>query len=418
MVTEALPREIKTEQELDLFLNRPKPEQLAYLATLQAEEAGLTDPVQIGDTVKRMVMESLRESGLTHIPVSKPNPQAPGAVVEGFDSFQEFLVTVGRFAWKGIGDGRLSKALAEGDSPGGGFLVPEQFRAELLALAIEDAIVRPRATTIPMTSQSIKIPAVHDTTHAVSIFGGVRAYWESEAASHTTSQPTFSQVRLEAIKLAGYTQASMELLEDSAISLEALLMKMFGTALGYFEDDAFISGTGAGQPLGILNADALVTVAKETGQEATSLVKENLDKMFARMLPRSTNRAIWLANSDVIPRLFSLAQNVGTGGAPVMVMNIANAPTFSIYGRPVIFSEKCKTLGTAGDIYFVDFSYYLLGDRQALTMGRSEHVAFVSDQMTWKFVERVDGRPWLKSALTPRNGNSTLSPFVSLATRS
>ena len=48
---------------------------------------------------------------------------------------------------------------------------------------------------------------------------------------------------------------------------------MFGQALGYFEDVAFISGTGAGQPLGILNAPALVTVSKETGQAADTIVK-------------------------------------------------------------------------------------------------------------------------------------------------
>ena len=61
---------------------------------------------------------------------------------------------------------------------------------------------------------------------------------------------------------------------------------------------------------------------------------------------------------------------------------------------------------------------YRFGDRQALTVSRSEHVNFTTDEQVWKFVQRVDGRPWLTSALTPRNGSTTISPFVNLATRS
>ena len=84
----------------------------------------------------------------------------------------------------------------------------------------------------------------------------------------------------------------------------------------------------------------------------------------------------------------------------------------------MIITEKAQSLGTAGDIYFVDFGQYLIGDRQAITMARSEHVNFTTDELAWRFVERVDGRAWLQSALTPRNGTNTVSPFVNLATRS
>jgi HK97 family phage major capsid protein len=311
------------------------------------------------------------------------------------------------------------KDLSEAVGGDGGFLVPEVFQAELLRLAIESAVVRPRARVIPMASSSIKFPAIRDTSHASNIFGGVSGTWVAEAASvsSATNQPNFTQVRLVANKLTGYTVASNELLADSAISLEGLIQELFGTALAYFEDDSFINGTGAGQPLGILNADALITVSKETGQAATTIVKENIDKMFSRMLPSSLNRAVWVAHNDTIPQLLALSQAVGTGGSPLFVNNMQSSPTFALYGRPVVFSEKCQTLGTAGDIYFVDFSYYLIGDRQAMTMAVSPHVNFTTDEMTWRFTQRVDGRPWVQSALTPRNGSNTVSPYVNLATR-
>jgi HK97 family phage major capsid protein len=335
-----------------------------------------------------------------------------------FKSFGEFLSTMApnAIASRGV-DPRL-KVLGESQGDQGGFLVPEQFTTQLLSLALEDAVVRPRAFRLPMSSLNLSLPTIVDTTHATNVFGGVQAYWTPESGSYTSSEPSFGRVTLTAKKLTAYTSAANELLADSAISLEALLMRLFPQALAYFEDDAFINGVGGGQPVGILNADALVTVAKETGQAATTITAENIDKMYSRMLPSSRSRAVWLAHPDTLPQIVSMSRAVGTGGSAVVMTSLQNSAPASLYGRPLILSEKCQTLGTAGDIFFVDFGYYVIGDRQSLSMASSPHVRFQNDETVWRFTERVDGRPWLESALTPRNGSNTLSPFVNLATRS
>ena len=333
-----------------------------------------------------------------------------------FPSLAHFL-RAARDAKYGIPDARL-KVLGEGDGGTGGFLTQEDFRAMLLMMALEEAVVRPRATVIPMASEITPIPAIHETTHATSVYGGVVAYWEGESATLTASEPTFRQIRLQAKKLNGYTSASNELLADSAIPLEALLVRLFSDALRFYEDEAYINGTGAGQPLGLLNAPALIQVAAETGQAAATIVSENLDKMWSRMLPRSMNRAVWLANPDTWPQLAALSRNVGTGGSAVMMNNMAGGPPNTIYGRPLIFTEHGQTLGTLGDIYLVDLSYYLLGDRQQLSIDSSPHVRFTNNETVWRFIQRVDGQPWVQSAITPRYGSNTLSPFVALATRS
>ena len=318
---------------------------------------------------------------------------------------------------RGIYDPRL-KALNEAEGDQGGFLVPEEFRNTLLSIALEQSVIRPRATPIPMASNTVRIPYIRDASHASTVFGGVRGYWDSEAATATESEPTFAQLQLTAKKLVGYTVVSNELLADSAIALEALLQAQFGAALAYFEDDAFINGDGAGEPLGILNADALVTVAKETGQAATTLTYQNVLKMYSRMLPTSLSRAVWIMHPDTFPQLAQMSMSVGTGGSPVFIANaVGGAPT-SLFGRPIIFSEKAQTLGTKGDVYFADLSYYLIGDRQSLTAAASPHVKFTTDQTVYRFIKRLDGRPWLDTAITPRNGSNTLSPFVALAARS
>ncbi len=62
---------------------------------------------------------------------------------------------------------------------------------------------------------------------------------------------------------------------------------------------------------------------------------------------------------------------------------------------------------------FVDLSYYLVGDRQAVSLDFSEHSRFMNDETELRLISRVDGRPWIQSALTPLNGD-TLSPFVGI----
>ena len=84
----------------------------------------------------------------------------------------------------------------------------------------------------------------------------------------------------------------------------------------------------------------------------------------------------------------------------------------------MILTEKCKTLGTKGDIYYADLSYYVIGDRQGVTIASSPHVNFTSGQTVWRFTERLDGAVWMDSAVTPANGSNTISPIVALATRS
>jgi HK97 family phage major capsid protein len=371
------------------------------------------------ETIKDMVDERMKQSAVkeTRPAMIEKNEPAGASMTGGaFKSFGEFAMAVANVD-KGNIDSRL-KVLGETQGDQGGFLVGEEYRAQLLSQAIEDAVIRPRAFQMPMTASTMRVPSIRDATHASNVHGGVQAYWTPESGSYTASEPTFAQVSLTAKKLVAYTTASEELLQDSAVSMEALLVRLFGEALAYFEDVSFISGVGGGQPLGIINADALISVAKETGQAATTFTFQNAVKMWSRMAPRSHGNAVWLMHPDVFPQLAQMSLSVGTGGSGMFVANAAGGPPNSLFGRPIIFTEKCSTLGTAGDVILADLDFYLIGDRQTLTMASSSHVRFQNGEIAWRLTERLDGRPWIDTALTPRNGSNTLSPFVALATRS
>jgi len=303
-----------------------------------------------------------------------------------------------------------------GDDAQGGFLVPEIFKASLLQMALEESIVRPHgATVLPMTTDSLKIPYVDDTTHASTVFGGVLGQWTAEAAAKSATKPKFGQLELVPHKYAGITYASDELRSDSATALEPLITYMFGSAWGYFQDDAYLVGTGVGQPLGIQNCNCMINNLRHTSGD---VMLEDLAEMWSRLLPSSKKRAYWIINPTVLPRLIQLGSGnaaAASGKNLVWIDNAAKSHPVKILGRPVIESEKMQALGTAGDIGLYDFRYYLIGNRQDITIDVSSHVAFTTDEICWRFVFRVAGQCWPQSAMTLRRGGTSVSPFVQLS---
>jgi HK97 family phage major capsid protein len=355
---------------------------------------------------------------------------APGASIDDqFDSPADFLRAMAPQV-KGFRNGvdlqaRLAKVQEVQNTFGsnvpsdGGYLVPEQMRSDLLMVALEAALIRPRATVIPMETQRTLIPMVDSTSNVSSVFGGITCYWVDEGTAPTESSAKFGQVVLDAKKLMAYCTAPNELVADAS-AFGAFLSQALPKAVAFEEDYRYMMGSGAGEPLGFVNCDAAIIAGAVSGQGAGTIVVENLAAMFSRMLPTSLGNAIWLASIDTFPQLATMALSVGTGGSPVWLANndqgIVNAPPAYIYGRPIYFTEKLPALGTTGDIVFVDPSFYLIGDRQTMQASASTDFLFSSDRTAYKIIERVDGRPWLQSALTMKNNSaSTISAFVQLS---
>lgn len=386
----------------------------------EKEEEGV-GPVRL-DLTPRQVVAGSRASnqGGTY------NPRAMGAAIdkEFPGGSAEYFPTIWHQQNRTVGVqqklDRLRNAFSSTVPSEGGFLIPETLRSEMLRISLETGIVRQRSRVIPMETLRVPFPAIDETSHTSSVFGGIVGYWTEEGAALTDSSASFGRIVLDAKKLTAYTTVPNELLSDSVGSFQAFIDQIFPEALAFYEDIAFLKGTGVGEPLGALATgnSAILAVTKETSQPADTIVWENLVKMYARMLPSSLGRAVWIASIDTFPELATMALAVGTGGGPIWINNGAAGPPMTILGRPVVFTEKAPgLLGDQGDINFVDFGFYLIGDRQVMSAMSSPHFKFQNDQTAYRIIERLDGRPWLQSAITPQNAGPTLSPFVQLAAR-
>jgi HK97 family phage major capsid protein len=207
-------------------------------------------------------------------------------------------------------------------------------------------------------------------------------------------------------------------LQDAAIGLEKFLMTLFGQAAAWYEDYAFIQGNGVGKPMGLVNANCAVKFNRSGGAGTPTFSLSDASKMLSRLLPASLKSAIWIVHPYALPGLTQLADASGR------VVWIANEKTGiggaaqgfvpgTLFGLPVYVSEKCAIYGSgAGDIILTDPALYVIGDRMQVEITASEHVNFLTNQMTWRVVERIDGQPWLDKAVTLADGSSTVSSIV------
>ena len=348
-----------------------------------------------------------------------------------FKSLGEQLVAVRNFA---LSSGqvfdkrliRLNKAakatgMSEGVPADGGFLVQTDFTTELMRKTYETGQLSSRADRkqVSANANGATINYVNETARATgSRWGGIVGYWLAEAGTKVASKPEFAQMELKLKKLIGLCYATDELLQDAGM-LGAVISDGFAQEFAYLVDDSLMNGTGAGQPLGIMNGGSLVTVAKETGQAADTVVAENIFKMWSRMWGRSRSNAAWFVNQDVEPQLFQLSLPVGTGGQAIYMPpgGLSASPYATLMGRPVVPVESCATVGNLGDIVLADFSEYIMIEKGGIESATSIHVQFTTDETAFRFVLRVDGQPKWVTALTPANSALTLSPFVALAAR-
>ena len=347
-----------------------------------------------------------------------------------FDKFEKQcgLTTVTKAAKTGVRgyNGEVRKtALAENSGQTGGYVIPPQFMTELMTIAAEEGFVEQMCKVIPMTTREVDWPMLDITTVQASgttpYFGGVFFQWQPEAQTIAETEPTFRQSKWTAWDLVGYTVSSNQLLQDNGVGVDALLTQLFGAAITWYSEYAYFNGVGAGSsmPLGILNSPATI---QQTRSIPGHFTMRDAAAMLAHLQIRSWDTCCWVVHQSVIPELIQMtdpstnhlvwlspygdaAKNMGP-----MSMKL---PQAFLNGRPLYITEKVPSIGNTGDVNLIDFSRYVIGNRMDMQIDVSPHYKFQNNQLTWRVIRRVDGKPWLNNPITDAQGWS-LSPFITL----
>jgi HK97 family phage major capsid protein len=303
----------------------------------------------------------------------------------------------------------------------GGFLVGTDLAGELMRPIYESNILsRVRKFTISGSANSVELHGVNQTSRATgSRWGGIRAYRVNEGDQLTSSKPATRIMRLNLNRVAVLAYATGDVLADSNL-LETYIMEGARQELQFFMENDIINGNGSGQPQGIIGCAAEISIPKETGQAADTIVAENIINMWSR---KAGSNHVWIIHQSDWPQLYKMSIDVGTGGALVYTPpgGLSGAPYASLMGAPVIEQEQVPAVGDKGDILLVDLSQYFWAEKGGVQGASSMHIRFDYDEMAFRFMVRYDGQPSWNSPLTPYAAGSTtpptVSPFLNLAER-
>lgn len=413
-----------TEDELaEIEANKVKVEALAR--QISARQAAA--PVAVG-AGRRSAPEA---RGGHAAPGARGVPAAPKDTARhNFLNLGEFAISVRSHALGVENEGvkKLVNAATtygnEGAGADGGFLVPPDFSTAIWKKVEAEENLMSRCVELTPEGNSMFIPKDETTPWGSS---GIRVYWEPEAAAATASKGAFEGSTQRLYKLTALAPASDEMLEDAPGYTSWLMAKVPGL-MSHKINTAIVSGTGAGQPLGILNSPSLVSVAKETSQPADTVWMANVNKMWSRMYAPWRRNAVWLINQDVEPSLEGMAfQAMGSSSmlpsaasTPIYMPpgGLSEAPYGRLKGRPVIPLQAAKTVGDQGDIMLVDLQqYFILRKAAGMRSDTSIHLYFDQSVTAFRFVFRINGQPAWSSAISPENGTNTLSWAVALDAR-
>ena len=341
----------------------------------------------------------------------------------------------GGVPWEPKGSQIRKTALAEASGVTGGYLIPPQFQTELLSIQAEEAFIKPRARVQPMNSRQVQWPTLDITTVQASgtspYFGGIVGNWQPEASLISETEPAFRLSDWTAWDLVMYAVSSNQLLADNGIGLDALMTMLFGQAVVWYEEYAYLRGTGAGNsmPVGVLNSPCAILQSRTVANRFTLA---DAAAMFSHLQIRSWQNACWVMHQSVIPQLIQMASgaSANTPSSTYVPGNMLvwtnpwtstgnNGPMASalpmvfLNGLPIFFTEKLPQLGTRGDVMLVDFNHYIIGQRLDTQIDISPHYLFRNNQLAWRVVFRSDGKFWLNNAITDSSGWS-ISPAVVL----
>lgn len=407
-------------------------EKVTY-AGYRDEIGKLAARVERANDIRDLELQAVAASGPREVGSSSGSAGAK-AVATPFKSFGEQLIAIAQAGKPGrVADDRLHLVnenflsagplgMNEAVPSDGGFFVQPDFATEFLKRMYDNGEILARTKKIPISSNAngIVINAVDESSRANgSRMGGLQVYWVNEADNATPSKPKFRKIDMRLEKLMGLFYSTDELQADAS-ALQAVVADAFPEEMLFVLEDALLNGTGAGQPMGILNSAALITVAKDSADSTATISTKDVLSMNKHGWRRSNPNYAWFINQDTVDQLYPLT--LGTGTAVQLLYTPPgtgnNATEYGrLLGRPVIETEHNATLGTPGDIILADMSQYLVIDKGGPQAAVSLHVAFLSDQAAYRWTLRVNGESIWNSPLTPKNGSNTLSPFIALATR-
>jgi len=358
------------------------------------------------DALGEMRAVIAEDSGMSDNPVTRQTPRELTV-----RDIQEQIGWAGQNLLRRLGIDIKQRDVLMDQGSSGGYLIKEEMLRTIMAVKPERQIIRGRAMVIPSGDQpdaAFEIP-YFDQSSSVSgsATKSVAFAHRKENADMSESDAGFGMLKLEPKEQSTYLQIGKKTaINGAAVGLGTFLSHFFVREKEAIEDYMFINGSGLNQPLGMLNAPCKVNVTRNT---STQVKFVDVTSMIVKLLDLAG--ALWLANKLSLAEIVSIADAAGNN-LIYQPGNITQGIPATMFGQPIEFTTNCPSLGTEGDLMLVNPEYYIIKDGRAWELMLYD-VRPEKQLLDYVGVWDVDGAPWVKNAITFKDGNS-YSPIVAL----
>lgn len=274
------------------------------------------------------------------------------------------------------------RTLSKLSAGAGANTVPTSFYDRVIAHLIETASILQSGATVMQTGggESIQVPKT--TAHSTAAI-------VTEGAAIAASDPTFGQITLGAYKYGLLIQVSRELINDTGADLEGYLSMQAGRALGNAFGAHAITGTGTGQPRGVVT-DATLGVTTGTGVAGVPTADNLIDLYYSVIPPyRNSPNAAWIVRDSTVGALRKIKDSTGQY---LWQPGLTSGTPDTFLGKPVITDPGVAATGVnAKSVIFGDMSQYFVRMVNGVRFERSDDYAFNTDLVTFRALLRADG---------------------------
>lgn len=210
------------------------------------------------------------------------------------------------------------------------------------------------------------------------------ATWHAEGAEISDSTKNPTNVSLSGYELAKLFSMSIATQSMSMTEFENYLTIELTNAMSSALNEAILTGTGTGQPTGIIQGTTWNGTNSKEYTDKT--VFTDLVSGMSLLASNFRQNACWFMNSTT---LYKMLSNVDTNGNPIFTQGTSENPSMRLLGKEVVIDDYIAD----DTILFGDASYYFLNFSKPVTIQRSEEAGFTKASILYRAISVVDGKP-------------------------
>lgn len=331
-----------------------------------------------------------------------------GAADPAIKSVGDLMLAVSRRDMKRLDEIYNIKLQSTASGPEGAYLIPNT-TLEMLDLNISllsglTGMVRRRSVPTPSGDYPLRNVRVTPSGGSSASASGLSSQKRAEGAAYTEETMLLDQVNYKTSDFAsGVIKATREQMRAAAI-IESMLRDAITEDVGNREERMILRGTGAGEPLGILNWAGVVLVEEDTDN---TFVAADSDEMVAHLLDTGNSRVAWLYHNSIYTSLAPFVrENTAVAGNRAQVISTV------LHGYPHMTTQHLPLIGTNGYIVLGDWDKYIIFEFEGLYIFFSDQRYADEGKVAWFYGKHLDGKPIMPDAITLADGSWELSPFV------